>query len=103
MGLRKFLLGVAIGIVGTFFVNKLLPSSRISSDQALKLVKQEIKKHGPIDGSWIQMIPEKYERNNISYNVYKGGISRTIDNYSEQLEFIVNAENGTILDITYLT
>jgi predicted small secreted protein len=99
MSLRKFFLGVAVGIIGTYAVQKYKPASYISSDAALKTVKQEIKKQGPIDGSWIHMKPEVVALNNITYRVYKGGISRTIENRPEQLEFIVNAETGTILDV----
>jgi predicted small secreted protein len=98
MRFSNFLTGVAVGIIGTYAFKKLKPSY-ISSDQALKLVKQEMKKQGPIDGSWILMEPETIERNNISYRVYKGGISRTTENEPEQLEFMVNAENGTIIDV----
>lgn len=102
MRLGNFLAGVAVGILGTYAIQKFTPSY-ISSDQALKLVKQEFKKQGPIDGSWIHMEPETIERNNISYRVYKGGISRMSDNEPEQLEFLVNAENGTIIDVYKLS
>jgi predicted small secreted protein len=102
LSLRKFLFGVAVGIAGTFIVQKLKPTT-ITSDHALKIVKQEIKKQGPIDGSWIHMEPETIERKNISYRVYKGGISRVFENKPEQLEFLVNAENGTILDLNEVT
>jgi predicted small secreted protein len=102
LGLRKFLFGVAVGIVGTYVVQKLKPTT-ISSDHALKMVKQEIKKQGPIDGSWIHMEPETIERNNVTYRVYKGGISRILEDKSEQLEFLVNAENGTIIDLNEVT
>ncbi|WP_246941319.1 PepSY domain-containing protein [Bacillus pinisoli] len=98
MRLGNFLAGIAVGVIGTYAIQKLKPSY-ISSDQALKLVKQEMKKQGPIDGSWIHMEPETYVRNNITYRVYKGGISRVNDNNPEQLEFVVNAENGTIIDV----
>ncbi|MFZ3589390.1 PepSY domain-containing protein [Bacillus sp. DJP31] len=103
MGLRKFLLGIVVGITGTYIVNKLLPSSNISSEYALKIVKQEMKKQGAIDGSWIHMEPETFVRNSITYRVYRGGISRTAANKTEQFEFLVNAENGTILDINEST
>ncbi|MBM7660486.1 putative small secreted protein [Bacillus mesophilus] len=102
MRLGNFLAGVAVGILGTYAIQKFMPSY-ISSDQALKLVKQEFKKQGPIDGSWIHMEPETIERNNISYRVYKGGISRMSDHEPEQLEFLVNAENGTIIDVYKLS
>jgi predicted small secreted protein len=102
MRFGNFLAGVAVGILGTYAIQKFTPSY-ISSDQALKLVKQEFKKQGPIDGSWIHMEPETIERNHISYRVYKGGISRMSDNEPEQLEFIVNAENGTIIDVNQLS
>jgi predicted small secreted protein len=99
MSFRKFFLGIAVGIIGTYAIQKYKPATCISSDSVLRSVKNEIKKQGPIDGSWIHMEPEMIVRNNLTYRVYKGGISRTIDNRPEQLEFLANAETGTILDL----
>ncbi|MFD1739289.1 PepSY domain-containing protein [Bacillus salitolerans] len=99
MSLRRFVLGIAVGVLGTYVVQKIAPSPSISSEHALKIVKQELKKHGPIDGSWIHMEPESFVRNNITYKVYRGGISRTKHEQPEQMEFLVDAQNGTILDV----
>jgi predicted small secreted protein len=101
VGLRKFFLGVAVGVLGTYVIQKITPET-ISSESALKIVKQEFKKQGAIDGSWIHMEPETLVRNNITYKVYRGGISRSQGNQPEQVEFLVDAENGTILDVQKL-
>jgi predicted small secreted protein len=102
MGLRNFLAGITVGVISTYVIQKLIPTY-ISSDNALSLVKQEMKKQGPIDGSWIHMEPETIVRNYVSYRVYRGGISRVIGNRSEQLEFLVNADNGTIIEMRVTT
>ncbi|MFT4414950.1 PepSY domain-containing protein [Fredinandcohnia humi] len=102
MSWKKFFLGVGIGFAGAYLLREALTETTLPGDKALKLAKEEFKKNGPIDGSWIQMNPEAYTRNGILYQVYKGGISRTDNNESHQYEFIVDAKTGTILEVTPL-
>lgn len=102
MGWKNFLLGVGVGFAGAFLVKELLDDQLLSSEKALKLAKDAFKKNGPIDGSWIHMEPQKHVKSGISYNVYKGGISRTLDNESFQYEFIVDAKTGSILEVSPL-
>ncbi|HZG71368.1 MAG TPA: hypothetical protein VEY51_07490 [Chondromyces sp.] len=94
------LLGVAAGAAGALLVKKgLTDSGYITAERALRLVKDSFKEEGPIDGSWIHMVPEKYEKTGLSKMVYKGGISRSQASGLEQYEFIADARTGTIMDV----
>jgi predicted small secreted protein len=94
MGWRKFLIGVGVGFAGAYILKEALNKQMISSEKALTLAKNAFKQSGPISGSWIQTNPEKYKKNDLVYDVYKGGISRE----KEQYEFIIDAYSGTILE-----
>lgn len=99
MSWKKFLLGVGIGVAGALLVNEVRERSLVPADAALKSVKEAFKKKGPIDGSWIHMVPETMMKNQFEYQVYRGGITRTVDSQQEQYEFIVDAKTGTLLDL----
>lgn len=101
MGWKKFFLGVGVGFASALILKEtLLEQQTVSAEKALKKVKEAFKQNGPISGSWIQMNPEKYTKSSITYNVYKGGVSRSKEGTLHQYEFIVDASNGTILDVT---
>jgi predicted small secreted protein len=94
MSWRKFFIGIGVGFVGGYILKAALDKKMISSEKALELAKNAFKQSGPIVGSWIQTNPEKYEKNHLVYDVYKGGISFE----TEQCEFIIDAYTGTILE-----
>lgn len=98
---KSFLLGVAVGALSSYATNQLLTSkSYISAEKVLEHAKNVFKAQGPISGSWIHMKLEPYEKNYLSYQVYKGGISRNLkDGSREQFEFIADAKTGTLLDV----
>lgn len=99
MNWKSFLLGAAVGIVGGYAAREILSQkSKISPDKALIIAKEVFKKHGPISGSWILMNAEKYEKNEIQYDVYRGGISRLTGENMVQYEFISDASTGTIIE-----
>ncbi|WNF39071.1 PepSY domain-containing protein [Bacillaceae bacterium IKA-2] len=99
MGLKRFLFGAGIGfLVGAFFKEK-LTKELISPEKALRIVKQKLKEQGAVEGSWIHMIPENYQKNLLKYKVYHGGISCTIGSEFNQFDFIVDGHSGAILDL----
>lgn len=100
MNWKSFLIGVGSGIVGGFVAQKFLNDlPKPSPEKVLEKVKAVFKEQGPISGSWIHMKAEPYERGQVHYQVYKGGISKTSSGVSEQYEFIADATTGTILSI----
>ncbi|MED4401241.1 PepSY domain-containing protein [Metabacillus fastidiosus] len=99
MKCKDFMIGLGLGITIGYFLKDQLKTTYISSNKALNIVKKAFKERGTIDGSWIFTNVEQYEKNGISYDIYKTGISRTVDDSAEQYETIVDAKTGTILEV----
>jgi predicted small secreted protein len=96
---KYFLLGLGIGIATTYLLNDQIKPKSISSDKALELVKKAFKEKGPIDGSWIYTVPETFSNDHITYEVFKTGVSRTVNDHLEQYEAFVDAKTGTIVHV----
>ncbi|KKI91639.1 hypothetical protein WQ54_13510 [Bacillus sp. SA1-12] len=96
---KYFLLGLGLGIASTYLLSSQLKQCPISSDRALELVKKAFKEKGPIDGSWIYTIPETFSNDHLSYQVYKTGISRTVNDHLEQYEAFVDTKTGAIVHV----
>jgi predicted small secreted protein len=104
MNWKSFLLGAAVGIVGGYAANEIINlKSNVSPEKVLGHVKKQFNQYGPISGSWIHMEAEPYEKQQINYRVYKGGISKNNNGTSEQFEFIADAQTGTLLDVRSLS
>lgn len=99
MNWKCFFLGLGVGIIGATIISEVSSNKLISSNHAVKLVKEALSQNGKITGSWIHVNPETYTNSNITYTVYKGGISCKINDELHQYEFIVDAKTGTILKV----
>lgn len=99
MNWKTFLIGAGSGLVAGVVLHGIREKKQIvSPEKALANAKSAFKKHGPIQGSWIQMERKPYKKSLLQYEVYIGGISRTSAYQTEQYEFIVDAATGAILD-----
>jgi predicted small secreted protein len=97
---KSFVFGLSIGIVSGYGLKEVASQKiPVSPERVLNDAKKLFKKNGPISGSWIQMKAEPYERNELTYQVYKGGISKVAEGKNKQYEFIADAASGTILDV----
>jgi predicted small secreted protein len=104
IGWKSFALGAVAGAAGTFFAQKAVTSStNVSAEKVLARVKEAFNKEGTIEGSWIQMKPEEYQKFGIETTIYKGGVSRRRNGELEQYEFIADASTGTIMDVYRLS
>lgn len=101
MKLKDFIAGVLTGIAAGIVVKEVIDrtSPYVSADTVLNDIKNEFKKEGPIDGSWIVMKTEPFVNNMIAMEVYRGGISRIINGELEQYEFAANAKTGTVVEL----
>lgn len=98
---KRLLIGISIGFAAGLFLSKELQKDEVSPEKVLKLVKQSLNEKFHITGSWIHMVPENYEKNEMNYTVYRGGITTTNDEDEVvQYDFIVDAKTGTILELS---
>ncbi|WP_449537289.1 PepSY domain-containing protein [Ferdinandcohnia sp. Marseille-Q9671] len=102
MSWKKFVLGFGVGFASALLLKEVMNDSAIPGDKALRLAKEAFKKNGTIDGSWIQMNPEDFTKSGMHYQVYRGGITRKMNQESHQYEFIMDAKTGTILEVNPL-
>jgi predicted small secreted protein len=101
---KPFIIGAAVGLVGGYTAKEMISKKvNISPEKVLDHVKNQFKQHGPIQGSWIHMEAEPFEKALINYKVYKGGISRYENGENQQYEFLADAGTGTIIDVYPLT
>jgi predicted small secreted protein len=103
MNWKSFALGVSVGIVAGVAAKELISqNTKVSPEKVLENVKDQFKQNGPISGSWIHMKAEPFEKHQVHYQVYKGGISKNTNGTTEQYEFIADASTGTLLDVRLL-
>jgi predicted small secreted protein len=104
MNWKSFILGAAIGLIGGYAAKEIINlKTNVSPEKVLDQVKKQFNQNGPISGSWIHMEAEPYEKQDIKYRVYKGGISKNNNGSNEQFEFIADAQTGTLLDVRALS
>lgn len=100
MSSKRFLVGAGIGLVIGSFLKEQWQKEHISPEKALRIVKRKLGQRGTVEGSWIHMIPETFEKKLLDYTVYRGGVSSTIEGEFHQFDFVVDANTGTILELT---
>lgn len=103
MSWKKFFIGVGFGAAAAAILLQQKEGHDISAEKALKNVKNTFKEKGPISGSWIHMVPEKINKNGLDYSVYRGGVSRHVNDEAEQYEFLVDTKTGGILEVQQIS
>ena len=100
--LRDFAIGVVVGLATAVIIKEVsdraLPYK--SADEVLAALKQQFKKDGHIEGTWVYMKPEQFENGYTSIPVYRGGITQIIDGESKTYEFVADAYQGILLEVT---
>lgn len=100
MNRKNTLLAAGLGfLVGYLLRDQLEVFQKLTPEKALQYAKETFQKNGPINGSWIYMKPEKIEKNGLTYDTYRGGISRNVDGDNEQYDFYIDIETGAIIDV----
>lgn len=103
MNWKNFLCGIAVGVTVGFLVSKTMDRGKLTSEEVLSRMKNELRKTGKITGSWILTKPENFQKNNIDYMVYRGGITRLENGETSSYEFLADVHSGTIIEIDKLT
>lgn len=90
--------GIGIGfLVGYVLGQQLDNKGALTPEQALQIAKRKLENTAPIVGSWIYAKQERLEMNGLTYDTYRGGVSRNIDGKNEQIEFYVDKDTGAII------
>ncbi|QDP40911.1 PepSY domain-containing protein [Radiobacillus deserti] len=96
----RLLVAAGIGaLVGYVVREQVNTTTSYSPEKALNSAKEAFRKEGPISGSWIYMKPKELVKNGLTYSVYHGGITRTIEGQDKPFEFYVDAHTGTIVEV----
>lgn len=94
--LLSLLISSLLGILGFLLVNH---RQKKKPNQILKNIQNNIRKDGPIEGSWIEETKVPWSEDDYQSEVYYGGISRFEGEKIKHYEFIVDAVSGEIIDI----
>ncbi|MCE7791431.1 PepSY domain-containing protein [Salipaludibacillus sp. CUR1] len=100
MGWKRFAAGVGAGVAVTILAKNQLEKTdgKLSPEKALKSVKRKTTHLGTIEGSWVHMITEEFEQDQLVYDVYRGGITCSEENGKmAAYEFFVDASTGAVL------
>lgn len=100
MRLKGLFIGCAAGFTAAMTVQKFLSKKPLSSEDALKKVKNQVRQALHIDGAWIYLTPQDYSKNGLNYNVFKGGITAKDDGSIQHFDFVADANTGTIIDLS---
>lgn len=104
MGMKKAVIAAGVGVaVGYFAKQQLDQLQKVTPEKALKQAKETFKRQGPISGSWIYMKPESVEKNGLTYQAYRGGVTRNLDGENKQYEFHVDLDTGAVIDSVQTT
>lgn len=104
MGTKNTVIVAGVGVVVGYFAKRQLDQlQKVTPEKALKQAKETFRRQGPISGSWIYMKPESVEKNGLSYQAFRGGVTRNIDGENKQFEFHVDLDTGAIIDSVQTT
>lgn len=96
----KFItIGLAGGAAIGYALARLQSSGELSPEKALQQVKKAAKKELSLDGAWIYLTPQPFNKNHLSYNVYKGGLTAKDDGGIRHYDFVADAKTGTVLNL----
>ena len=92
-------LAVGLTVFTTAFLLIRHKKHHISGEKVLDNVKKMFLAYGPIEGSWIELLPVTLPEYPADGKVFYGGISRKEADQVAQYEFIADAATGALLDL----
>jgi predicted small secreted protein len=99
MNWKSLFAGLGLGLAVGYIIGNKLQGQHISAERALSIAKKTFSKKGEITGSWIHMVPEAFERYDLTYDVYRGGITAIVEGVQRRFEFLVDSSTGAILEV----
>ncbi|MGB8001889.1 MAG: hypothetical protein WCF60_17590 [Anaerobacillus sp.] len=101
MKTRDMLIGALIGAGAAAITTASIASKQtvLSPEKALRAVKGAVKPVYSVKGSWIHMKTDSVEKFNLPFTVYSGGLTCEKEGELHQLDFMVDAETGTLVEL----
>lgn len=96
---KNFLIGAGFGFLLGYIIMEQIDKQQMTPERALQVAKEKFQENWPINGSWIYVKPETIERNDLTYETYRGGISRNVDGENTQYGFYIDIDTGAIIDL----
>ncbi|WP_270180607.1 PepSY domain-containing protein [Alkalihalobacillus sp. CinArs1] len=99
--MKDLLLGALIGAGAALAATSLATckKSTIPPEKALKSVKEAVKHSYAVKGSWIHMKTDSIKKFDVPFTVYSGGLTCEKAGRLEQMDFVVDANTGTIVEL----
>ncbi len=99
--MRDVLLGALIGAGAAMVATSMTTckKSAIPPEKALKSVKEAVKNSYAVKGSWIHMKTDSINKFDVPFTVYSGGLTCEKEGRLEQMDFMVDANTGTIVEL----
>ncbi|WP_261130721.1 PepSY domain-containing protein [Bacillus sp. Marseille-Q3570] len=95
------IIGTCIGFLAGALLTKQLSSRKITPEAALDKVKKKVPAR--VSGSWIYTTKEPAVLNGLTYDVYRGGFTRSTSTGEEHFIFTVDADTGSVLEVSSTT
>lgn len=86
-------------IIGYILRQQQEEKQHLKPEKVLKSVKERFQRKYEVSGSWIYMKPEPFEKNDLQYDVYHGGITKHTNGEYIPYEFYIDAHTGTLLEM----
>lgn len=101
MKIRDLVIGALIGAGAAVVATSITANkkSTISPEKALKSVKGAVKPSYTVKGSWIHMKTDSINKFEVPFTVYSGGLTCEKEGKLEQLDFMVDAGTGTLVEL----
>lgn len=99
MNRKQFLLACCASFTFGYIVKDIVDHhyKKVTPERALQYAKEQFERHQPIASSWIYTHIEHLHMNGLSYDAYRGGMTRDIDGKTHEYEFYADAETGTVI------
>lgn len=98
MDLKKGLIGFGIGFSASVLIYEMLKKKNLSSRELTDRMIQATPGDGKITGTWLASIPET-DPTICEETFYRGGVTALKNHETLRYEFLLNPENGEILQV----
>jgi predicted small secreted protein len=97
MNWKSLAIGLAAGAAGTYLLQRTC-EQKMDAEKALETVKRVFKQNGTVSGSWIETTKKTFHKDELFFEGYQGGITRSKNGLQEHYEFFVDSVTGSLIE-----